>query len=97
MNLSANPLQNPAVLARKIADGEMVLVNADNATSLALTNQPAVLIWEMADGRNSIQDIIAGVTSHFQDVPDSVSSDVLVLLDMLARDGFIGFEWDGRS
>jgi hypothetical protein len=96
MNLAAKPLQNPAVLARKIADGEMVLVNADNATSLALTNQPAVLIWEMTDGRNSVQDIIAGVTSHFQDVPDSVSSDVLVLLDMLARDGFIGFEWDRR-
>lgn len=96
MNFSAKPLQNPAVLARKIADGEMVLVNADNATSLALTNQPAVLIWEMADGRNNIQDIVAEVTSHFQDVPDSVSSDVLVLLDMLARDGFIGFEWDGR-
>lgn len=96
MNLSAKPLQNPAVLARKIADGEMVLVNADNAASLALTNQPAVLIWEMTNGRNSVQDIIAGVTRHFQAVPDSVSSDVLVLLDMLARDGFIGFEWDSR-
>lgn len=96
MNLSAKPLQNPAVLARKIADGEMVLVNADNATSLALTNLTAVLIWEMADGRNSVQDVIAAVKSHFQDVPDSVSNDVLALLDMLARDGFIGLEWIGQ-
>lgn len=96
MKLSSRPLQNPAVLARKIVDGEMVLVNADNATSLALTNNTAVLIWEMTDGRNSVQDIIAGVTRQFQDVPDSVASDVLDLLELLARDGFIGFEWDGQ-
>lgn len=96
MKLSAMPLKNPAVLARQIIAGEMVLVNADNATSLALTNQTAVLIWEMTDGRNSVQDIIAGVTGHFQGVPDTVASDVLTLLEMLARDGFIGFEWDGR-
>lgn len=97
MKLSAKPLQNPAVLARKIVDGEMVLVNGDNASSLALTNQTAVLIWEMIDGRNSVQDIIAGVKCRFQDVPDSVSGDVLNLLEQLARDGFIGFEWDGRQ
>ena len=96
MKLSAKPLHNPAVLARKIMDGEMVLVNADNATSLALTNQTAVLIWEMTDGRNSVQDIIAGVKRQFQDVPGSVADDVLVLLDLLAHDGFIGFEWEGR-
>lgn len=97
MELSKNPLKNPAVLARKIVAGEMVLVNADNGTSLALTNQTAVLIWEMADGKNSVQDIIAGVTRQFQAVPTSVSGDVLEVLDLLAQDGFIGFEWDGQS
>lgn len=94
MELSAKPLRNPAVLARKIADGEMVLVNADNATSLALTNRTAVLIWEMADGKNSVQDIIHEVVQQFQDVPDSVANDVLDLLNQLTRDGFTGFEWD---
>lgn len=96
MELSAKPLQNPAVLSRTIIDGEMVLVNADNATSLALTNKTAVLIWEMADGRNSVQDIIDDVSRQFQSVPDSVSGDVLDMLDQLALDGFIGFEWDGQ-
>ena len=97
MQLSAKPLQNPSVLAREIIDGEMVLVNADNATSLALTNQVAVLIWEKVDGRNTVQDIIAALTRQFHNVPVTVESDVLDLLDLLARDGFIGFEWDGRS
>mgnify|MGYP001316338436 CR=1 FL=1 len=96
MNVSAKPLHNPAVLARTITAGEMVLVNGDNGTSLALTNQTAVLIWEMTDGKNSVQDIISEVTGHFQTVPDSVAGDVLVLLDLLARDGFIGFESEGK-
>lgn len=96
MELSAKPLRNPAVLARRIADGEMVLVNADNATSLALTSRTAVLIWELADGKNSVKDIIHEVVLQFQDVPDSVSEDVLDMLNQLARDGFIGFEWDGK-
>lgn len=96
MELSAKPLHNPSVLARKIIEGEMVLVNADNATALALTNRTAVLIWEKADGKNSIQDIIAQVTEQFHDVPDTVANDVFDLLNLLALDGFVGFEWNDR-
>ncbi len=94
MELSSSPLQNPAVLSRKIVDGEIVLVNADNATSLALTNQTAVTVWEMTDGKNTIQDIIVEVERQFQDVPQTVSNEVLDFIELLARDGFIGFEWN---
>jgi len=97
MNLSSKPLQNPAVLTRKIFDSEMVLVNADSAVSLALTNQTAVIVWEMADGKNSVQDIIDGVKRQFQNVPEAVSTDIQDLIELLDRDGFIGFEWDGQS
>lgn len=94
MNLSSKPIQNPAVLTRKVFDDEMVLVNADSACSIALTNQTAVIVWEMVDGKNSIQDIIDGVTRNFQNVPKGVSNDVQDLLNELNSDGFIGFEWD---
>ena len=97
MDLSSKPLQNPAVLTRKIFDDEMVLVNADSAISLALTNQTAVVAWEMSDGNNSVQDIINGITHQFQNVPDGVSSDVQDLLNLLTHDGFIGFEWNVQS
>ena len=97
MELSSKPQQNPAVLSRKIVDGEMVLVNADNAACLALTNHTAVLIWKMANGQNCIRDIIAAVEFQFHDVPKTVSRDVLDLLDLLAQDGFIGFEWVDRG
>ena len=96
MKLSSKPLQNPAVLTRKIFANEMVLVNGDSAVSLALTNQTAVQIWEMADGKNSVQDIIENVKCQFQNVPDKVSTDIQDLIELLARDGFIGFELNER-
>lgn len=92
MDLSSTPIKNPAVLAREIFDGGMVLVNADNASSLALSNQTAVVVWEMADGKNTVQDIIKGVKHQFQDVPDTVSSDIIAFLELLTQDGFVGFE-----
>ena len=97
MNLSSKPIQNPAVLARNIFNDEMVLVNADSGVSLALTNQTAVVVWELIDGKNSVKDIIDGVTHQFQNVPDGVSNDVQELLNELARDGFIGFAWDMKT
>lgn len=97
MKLSSIPIRNPAVLARKIIDDEMVIVNADTSASLALTNQTAVVVWEMVSGRNTVQDIIDGVKSTFQAVPDSVTDDVLALLDLLDQDGFIGFELDKNT
>ena len=97
MNFSLKPLQNPAVLSRKMFEGEIVLVNADTADSLALTNQTAVVVWEMANGNNTVHDIITGVENQFQNVPDTVSDDVLDLLELLAQDGFIGFEWNTQT
>ena len=93
MNLSSRPIHNPAVLTRKLFDSEMVLVNADTAISLALTNETAVIVWEMADGKNKIQDIIDTINHQFQNVPDdTVLKDIQELIELLARDGFIGFE-----
>ena len=92
MDLKAKPLQNPAVLSRRILDDEMVLVNADNAASMALTNQTAIQVWQLVDGQNSIQNIINGIRDQFSDVPDEVENDVIELLKIFTRDGFIGFE-----
>ena len=92
MNLSLVPVQNPSVLSRQIVDGEMVLVNADSAASLALTNQTALIVWDLIDGARSVQSIIDGIKGRFNQVPDSVADDIVGLLELLAQDGFIGFE-----
>ena len=92
--LSASPLRNPAVFSRTLSEGEMVLVNGDNAASLALTNQVAVLIWDdLVDGERSAGAIVEEIKSRFQQVPENVVDDILALLEKLAQGGFIGFEW----
>ena len=92
MDILSIPVKNPAALARTILDNEMVLVNADTAASLALTNKTALLVWDLVDGSSNVQDIIEGVTSKFQNVPDTAADDILDLLELLIQDGFIGFE-----
>ena len=97
IKLTSIPVRNPAVLSRSIVDDEMVLVNADTAASLALTNKTAVIVWELVNGRNTVQDIVGGVEESFSDVPDNFKKDVLGFLELLDRDGYIGFELNGKD
>ena len=97
ISLSSRPIQNPAVLSRLLEGGEMILVNGDNGSSLALTNPTAVLIWELMDGRNTVGDIVQRIKEQFEKVPPTVEAEVLALLDKLAQGGFIGFEWKGNK
>ena len=89
---SARPLINPSVISRRIVADEVVLVNLDTAASLAL-NSTGVVVWQLVDGERTVEQIIASVRSHFRDVPDTVDDEVIELLDILAKDGFVGFEW----
>ncbi|GAB4342281.1 MAG: hypothetical protein Kow0089_17280 [Desulfobulbaceae bacterium] len=91
---TSTPIRNPAVLSRRVFENEMILVNGDTAVSLALTNPTAVAVWELTDGHNSVQDIVDRVANSFKNVPESVSRDILELLELLTEDGFIGFELD---
>lgn len=97
MKLSSIPVRNPAVLARRIVADEMVMVNADTSASLALTNQTAVIVWELVNGRNTVQHIVSSVEKSFSEVPDNVQVDVLDFLELLDREGYIGFEFTGKD
>jgi hypothetical protein len=72
--------------------GEAVLVNLDTAASLAL-NATGFLVWQLVDGQRTVEQIIAAVQRHFRDVPGTAADDVIALLEILAENGFIGFEW----
>ena len=92
MDRSAKPLTNPAVISRQVDTGEAVLVNLDTAASLAL-NATGFVVWQQVDGKRTVEQIIAAVRRHFRGIPDTVADDVIALLEILAKDGFIGFEW----
>ena len=93
MERTAKPLANPAAICSRIFDGEAVLVNMDTAASIAL-NHTGFAVWQKVDGRSTVEQIIAAVRREFPDAPANVAEDVIALLEELAAEGFIGFEWN---
>jgi hypothetical protein len=92
MEPSDKPVANPSAIFQETGDGWAVLVNLDTARSLAL-NPSGILVWQLIDGQRSVDEITAGVKRHFRDTPPRVTDDVAALLDILAEEGMIGFEW----
>ena len=92
MERSTKPIANPNVIFQEQFDNWAVLINLDTAASVAL-NPTGVLVWKLLDGQHSVADIVTAVEGCFKDAPDTVADDVSALLDILAEDGFVGFEW----
>ena len=92
MKLSERPFANPSAIFQETGDGWGVLVNLDTARSVAL-NPTGILVWQLVDGQRSIHEIVTSVERHFCDSPPTVSDDVTALLDILAEEGMVGFEW----
>ena len=53
-----NPIANPIVVLRKEFDDWAVLFNPDTAEAVGV-NPVGVAIWELLDGKNSLEDIAA--------------------------------------
>jgi len=96
MKLTAKPQANPAVLQREAPEGEVVLVNLDTGASVAL-NQTGTIVWQMLDGQRTVEQIVTAVRQSFPDAPPDTVNDVSNLMDILAEDGFIGFEWPSNT
>ena len=91
LKLDRIPVCNPAVVARTTFDDGMVLVNSDTGLSLAL-NSTGALVWGLIDGNRDPGEIARKVAEVFTESPDSVTEDVDAYLQVLAKDGFIGYE-----
>ena len=90
------PVQNPTVLSRPTFDDNILLVNGDTGTSLAL-NRCGKLIWNLIDGKRTEAEIIAQVRKNFLNVPDTVTDDVSSLISTLSEEGYIGYEMNPDS
>lgn len=59
------PLINKKKIAYRIIDGEAVVLNLENGT-FHTYNSLATFIWQQADGKTSIKDIIESVVREFE-------------------------------
>jgi len=85
------PTPDPAAVQEVGTDGWTLRVNPDTAGAMAV-NQTGALIWKLADGRRTTEEIAAAVRDRFPGAPDTVAEDVRALLHKLAEEGLVGRE-----
>jgi Coenzyme PQQ synthesis protein D (PqqD) len=86
-----NPIyitRSTAVAARELA-GEMMIMSATDSTLFSL-NETATLIWQAADGKTSLAEIVEQrICEEFQVEPQIAYQDAAELVEELARLGIL--------
>ena len=60
-------------------DGEVLLYNPNNATTLHL-NGPSVVVWQLCNGENSVQEMIEALQEAYPEQSDQIEADVISAL-----------------
>jgi hypothetical protein len=77
-----------SVAARELA-GEMMIMSATDSTLFSL-NETATLIWNAADGKTSLRDIVENkICPEFDIDPETASRDAETLVSNLASLGIL--------
>lgn len=84
------PVKTKNAISRKIEDETLVL-NLQTK-QYHILNETAGMIWELADGNHTIEDIALRVCEEFEASVDIVREDVVHTLEGLHRLGVINLE-----
>jgi Coenzyme PQQ synthesis protein D (PqqD) len=87
LDVTERPVRSTSVLTAS-ADGERVLLHPSDGTYFSL-NEVAARVWDLCDGGSDVTGIVRAIESEFEASDQNVETDVLELLDDLARDGLI--------
>ena len=81
------PAQNPRA-AWRVYDGRAVIITPEDSR-LHTLNEVGTLVWEAADGRTPITDIVARVCGEFEVAVERAAADVDAFVADLARRGLL--------
>jgi SynChlorMet cassette protein ScmD len=90
------PVPNPVAVLREEFDDWAVLFNPDNAKALGI-NPTGVAVWKALNGSKEIPEIASEIRIRFSHVPETVAEDVSEFIEVLKRDGFVGYELAGTK
>jgi SynChlorMet cassette protein ScmD len=93
---SKAPVPNPVAVLREEFDDWAVLFNPDNAKALGI-NPTGVAVWKALNGSKDMTEIVSEIEDRFTEVPETVSKDVSEFIEILTRDGFVGYELAGTK
>lgn len=86
--LDRYPVKNHKITAHRIIDGQAVVVNLKENAFNAL-NEVATRIWELADGRTQVKEIIDKVYQEFEIDWEELKSDCLEFLNQMINKGLL--------
>jgi hypothetical protein len=81
------PAQNPRA-AWRVYDGEAVIVSPEDSM-LHTLNPVGTLIWEAADGRTTLEDIVGRVCDTFEVDRATAARDTLAFVERLRARGLL--------
>jgi coenzyme PQQ biosynthesis protein PqqD len=82
--LNGRPRRREGVLAQE-AQGQTVLLRLDDGSYYAL-DEVGATIWELCDGRRSLEEVIAALCAEFDAPEATVRADVLDFVSELQRE-----------
>lgn len=78
--------KNYASIAYRVIDGQAVIVNLEEST-LHTLNLVATRIWELADAKNMVMDIIDKIYQEFEVDRDRLEKDCLEFVNRMISKG----------
>ncbi|MGC2332393.1 MAG: PqqD family protein [Candidatus Acidiferrales bacterium] len=76
-------------VASRVLDGEIVIMSATDSTLFSLS-EVATVIWQAADGRTPLSEIVRNrICAEFDVAPDAASRDAEAFVEDLERHGIL--------
>ena len=79
---------NEQEVAAKVMDGEAIMINLSNGMYYSMNNVGG-LIWEMIEGRHSLEKIVEGVVSRYDGSAEQVRADVERVVAELVQENLV--------
>lgn len=79
---------NETEVAAKVLDGEAIIINLSNGMYYSM-DRVGGLIWEMIEGRHSLEETITAITARYNVSPEQAQADVQRLAEELIQEKLV--------
>ncbi len=94
LTLQSRLRPNEEEVAGKVMDGEAIIINLSNGVYYSM-DKVGGMIWEMIEGRHSLEEIVAAISASYDVGAERAKSDVERLLEELVQENLIIVAEDG--
>ena len=92
LDMECRPAVNPGLVLRIEDDDCALLFDPDNGR-VQMLNRSAVDVWQLLDGKRTLQDVVECLRESYDDLDDTVPEQILDLVERLATLGAVGI-WE---